>query len=154
MEIGRRVLDPTQREGLDRPVGARHCAVDQYRLVEALGVQIVHQVVGVVGRRVAGAALPLAEKDGLAAQFRLARFARVEAAEQIELRGRREIQQLLNLGHVVHLTAAFERVHPLFRGDYRVPVKIGGALLELREILDRFQRALRAEQALDVDAAQ
>src|SRR5947207_216534 len=65
-----------------------------------------------------------------------------------------EGQQLLNLGHVVHLTAAFERVHPLFRGDYRVPVKIGGALLELREILDRFQRALRAEQALDVDAAQ
>src|SRR5947207_5174430 len=36
VEIGRRVLDPAQREGLDRPVGARHCAVDQYRLVEAL----------------------------------------------------------------------------------------------------------------------
>jgi len=56
VEIGRRVLDPAQREGLDRPVGARHRAVDQHRLVEALGVQIVHQIVGVVGRGVAGAA--------------------------------------------------------------------------------------------------
>src|SRR5947207_15980613 len=61
VEIGRRVLNPAQREGLDRPVGARHCAVDQYRLVEALGVQIVNEVVGIVGPRLAGAALPVAD---------------------------------------------------------------------------------------------
>jgi hypothetical protein len=34
------------------------------------------------------------------------------------------------------------------------PVKVGRALLEFREVLDRLQTALRAEQSLDIDAAQ
>ena len=37
---------------------------------------------------------------------------------------------------------------------YRVAVEVRGALLELGEVLDGLQRALRAEQPLDVDAAQ
>src|SRR5262249_53775153 len=37
---------------------------------------------------------------------------------------------------------------------YRITVEVGGALLELREVFDRLERALRAEEALDVHAAQ
>src|SRR5207247_1210775 len=36
----------------------------------------------------------------------------------------------------------------------RVAVEVGGSLLELGEVLDRAQRALRAEQSLDVHTAQ
>jgi len=35
-----------------------------------------------------------------------------------------------------------------------IAVEIGAALLELGEILDRLERPLRAEQALDIDSAQ
>ena len=35
-----------------------------------------------------------------------------------------------------------------------IAVEVGGALLELGEVLDALQRALRAEQPLDVHAAQ
>src|SRR5262249_41858496 len=37
---------------------------------------------------------------------------------------------------------------------YRITVEVGAALLELREVFDRLERALRAEEALDVHAAQ
>ena len=43
---------------------------------------------------------------------------------------------------------------PFLVRDHRVAVEVGGALLELGEVLDRLQRALRAEEALDVHAAQ
>ena len=43
---------------------------------------------------------------------------------------------------------------PFLVGDHRVAVEVRRALLELREVLDALQRALRAEEALDVDAAQ
>jgi hypothetical protein len=76
------------------------------------------------------------------------------ACRKRQLRRRREVEQLLELGHEVHLAAALQRVDALLGGDHRVAVEVGGALLELGEVLDRLQRALRAEQALDVDAAQ
>ena len=43
---------------------------------------------------------------------------------------------------------------PFFGGDDRVAVEVGRALLELGEVLDALQRPLRAEQPLDVHAAQ
>src|SRR5439155_26858354 len=42
----------------------------------------------------------------------------------------------------------------LLGGEDGVAVEVGGALLELGEVLDGLERALRAEQALDVHAAQ
>ena len=54
----------------------------------------------------------------------------------------------------VHLAAALERAHALPRGARLVAVEVGGALLELREVLDALQGALRSEQTLDADAAQ
>jgi len=65
-----------------------------------------------------------------------------------------KVQELLEFGHRMDLTAALERVHPFLRGDHDVAVEVRGALLELREILDSLQRALRSEEALHVHSAQ
>ena len=78
----------------------------------------------------------------------------VEAAQHVELGGRREVEQGLELGHEMDLAAAVERVDALLGGRDRVAVEIGGPLLELGEVLDRFQGPLRAEQPLDVHAAE
>src|ERR1700730_14480965 len=63
MHIWRGVLDTTQREGFDRPVGAGQHAVDHHGLVEALRPEIVHQVVGVKWGLVAARAPAFAEKN-------------------------------------------------------------------------------------------
>src|ERR1700692_1797705 len=61
VHVGRRILDAAQREGLDGSVADLIQAVDHLRLEEALGFEIVvHQVVGVIGRGVAGTAPALA----------------------------------------------------------------------------------------------
>src|SRR5437588_2481295 len=70
MEIRRRFLYAAQGERLDRALCGRHQAVDRLRLVEAIDLQVVHQVVGVERRRVAGGALRLAEEQRLATHFR------------------------------------------------------------------------------------
>ena len=54
----------------------------------------------------------------------------------------------------MHLAAALQHGDALLLGRHRVAVEVGGPLLELGEILDRLQGPLRAEHALDVDAAQ
>ena len=54
----------------------------------------------------------------------------------VELRRRREVEQLLELGHEVDLAAALEDVDALLGGDDRVAVEVGGPLLELGEVLD------------------
>jgi len=69
VQVGRRILDAAQREGLDGSVTDFTHAVDHLRLEEALGLEIVHQVVGVIGGGVASTALALAEEDLLAAQL-------------------------------------------------------------------------------------
>ena len=67
------------------------------------------------------------------------RLRRIELAEDVELGRGREVQQLLELGHEVDLAAALEDVDALLRGDHGVAVEVGGALLELGEVLDRLQ---------------
>src|SRR6202045_2277116 len=69
VQVGRRILDTAQREGLDGSVADFIQAVDHLRLEEALGLEIVHQVIGVIGRGVAGIAAALAEEYLLAAQL-------------------------------------------------------------------------------------
>ena len=154
VQVRRRVLDAAQREGLDRAVGRGLAAVDHLLLEEALDPQVVHEVVGVVRRGVAGDALGLAEEQLLAAQLALAGLGGIELAEHVELGRRREVEQVLELGHEVHLAAALEDVDALALRLHRVAVEVGGALLELGEVLDGLHRALRAEETLDVHAAQ
>jgi hypothetical protein len=78
----------------------------------ALGLEIVHQVVGVVGRRVAGAALAFAEDDLLPAQLGGGGLTRVELAEHVQLGRRRETQLLLEFGHQVDLINALPSPGP------------------------------------------
>ena len=54
----------------------------------------------------------------------------------------------------MHLATALEYVHALLGGDAGVAVEVGGALLELGEVLDGLQGPLRPEEPLDVHAAQ
>ena len=131
-----------------------HVVLDHLRLEEAAGLQIVHLIVRVVRRRVAGRALALAVEHRLAAQLCLRGLRRIELAEHVECGRGREIQDVLELRHEMHLAAALQDVDALLRRDHRVAVEVRGALLELGEVLDGLQRALRAEQPLDVHAAQ
>src|SRR5262249_14763338 len=122
--------------------------------VESLHLQVMHQVVGVVGRNVTDRAVRLAEEDRLAAQLRLTGLRRVETAIEVELRRGRKVEQFLHLGHEMNLTAALQRVDAFLCGDDRVAVEVGAALFELGEVLDRAHDALRTEKALDVDSTQ
>ena len=56
-----------------------------------------------------------------------------------------KVKHLLEVGHAVDLAAALEWIHALLCSDHGVAIEIGGALLELGEILDRFQGTLRTE---------
>src|SRR5258708_22554225 len=102
----------------------------------------------------AARALALTEEDLLSAHFGLRRLGGIKLAEQIKLGRGREVQHLLEVSHEVDLAAALERIHALLRSGHNVAVEIGGALLELSEILDRLQGTLRAEQPLNVHAAE
>src|SRR5690606_30808693 len=83
VQVRRAVLDAAQGERLDRP--------DRRLASEPLDAQIVHLVVEVVGRRVAGRARALAEEDLLAADLLLGRLAPVKAPVGPELRRRWEV---------------------------------------------------------------
>src|SRR5258707_197106 len=125
MHVRRRVLDAAQRERLDRPVPCFPQAVDHHRLEKALDLEIVHQVIRVVGRGVAGAALALAEEDFLPAQLRGSGLAWIELSEHVKLRRRRESQHLLELRHDVHLMTALKNVYALLGRDHIVAIEIG-----------------------------
>src|SRR5215469_4572827 len=153
MQVGRVVLGAAQREGFDRTVADCHHVVDHRRLEETLGVEVVHQIVGVEGRLVAAGALALAEEDILAAHFGWGRFSGIELAKDVEFWRWRKIQHLLEIGHEIDLAAALERVHPLFCRLHDVAVEIGRALLEFGEVFDRLQGPLRPEKPLHVQAA-
>src|SRR5262249_34795679 len=150
----RRLFYAAQYKGLDRPLRRGYHSVDYLRLVKAFHLQVMHQVVGVVRRSVADRAIRLAEEERLAAQLRLAGLRRVETAINGEVRRWRKVEQSLHLAHEVHLTAALQRVDAFLGGDDRIAVEVGSALLEFGEVFDRAQSALRAEEPLDIDAAQ
>src|SRR5258707_9905428 len=117
MHVWRRILHATQRECLDRAVRYRRVTIDGARLEEATGLQIVHQVVGVVRRRVAGGTLALTEKNFLPAQLLWGGFSWIEMPEKIELWRPRKVQEFLEFCHKMHLAAALQKVHALLCGD-------------------------------------
>src|SRR5260221_7570975 len=65
VQVGRLILDAAQREGLDGSVAGGIHVVDRHRLEEALGLEIVHQVVGIVRRGVAGGPMGPSERKFL-----------------------------------------------------------------------------------------
>ena len=154
MQIGRRLLDAAQWESFDCPLRSDQHTAFHSRLVEAFNFQIVHQPVGVIRRRVAGRAVAFAEEQLFAAHFAFRRLRAVETPEEVQLRRGRKIEQLLNLRHVVNLRAAIQNVQPLLGRKHRVAVEVSGALFKFGKVFDGLQRALRAEQSLNVDATQ
>ncbi len=154
VKVGRGVLDPPEREGLDGAVMGHHHPVHQLQLVEALGLQVVHAVVGVVRARVTRRASGLAVEERLALEFGGRGHGGIQLPIDVQLGGRRKIEDRQELRHEVDLGAALQDVDALLGGHAHVAVEVGGPLLELREVLDRLQRALRPEEALDVHAAQ
>ncbi len=149
-------LMPRSGNVLIGPSLGRRAAVDRLRLVEALDLQVVHRVVGVVRGRVAGRALGLAEEQRLAAHSRVSvAFFGSSLPSTFELRGRREVEQVLELGHEVDLAAAFQRVDALARGRRPwSPSKYAARCSNSVKSSIDLQGPLRAEQPLDVHAAQ
>src|ERR1700685_857577 len=75
MEIGRAILDPPERESLDRTVP---CFV----LEEPLHMQVVHVVIKIERRRVAGRALGFAEEQLFPRQLARSRLFRVQVTRE------------------------------------------------------------------------
>ena len=100
------------------------------------------------------AAVGLAEKDSLTPHLGLGRLFWVELAVNVQFRCRRKIEHLLELGHRMNLTAAFEYIYAFLGRNDVVAVEIGGPLLKLGKVLDCLERPLRAEETLDIHAPQ
>src|SRR4029453_11570642 len=128
-------FDTAQGERLDRPV-ARF-------LGEALDLQVVHLVIEKSRTGVAAGALALAVEYLLTTQLVRRRLPRGEPTRPQELGPRREIEHVLHLRHVRHLLARHYG-EPLFHGVNRIAIEVGGAELELGEVLDRAKAPLGA----------
>src|SRR6476469_3463697 len=114
MEVGRGILEATQGQGLDWTFSRGQDAIDDPVLEEAPELEIMHQVVRVVGRGMASSAFTLAEENFLTTKFLRGRFVRVELAIEAELLCRGEIEDFLELGHVLNLQATVQWVDALF----------------------------------------
>src|ERR1700730_2817678 len=108
MKIGWSILNTPQNWSLDRSVSSRRRdqSVNDLRLVEPLHVQVVHQVVGIVGSLMASGALSFTKEYFLAVKFFRCRFPRVEFLQHVEFGRWRKVQNLLKFSHVVNLAAA------------------------------------------------
>src|SRR5262249_13841766 len=98
VQVGRVVLYAAQGKGFDGPVADGHHVVAHHRLKEALGLQVVYQIVGVEGRTDGKSRTGPCQKDLLAAHLGPRRLGGIELAESIELGRRRKIQHLLKIG--------------------------------------------------------
>src|SRR6266436_8194608 len=104
-------------------------------------------------RRMTRSTLRFAEENLLPVQFLSAGLLRVEFSIPGQLWSRRKVEQLLKFSHEMNLAAAFQYVHPFLSRDDRIAIEIRCPLFELREVLDCFQRSLRAKQPLNVNAS-
>src|SRR5262249_19752879 len=109
---------------------------------------------GVVRRVMAACAGSFSEEQGLPAHLGFSGLLGIQLAVDAQLRGRREVQELLEFRHEMDLAASFQDVDTLFRGDHRIPIEIGPALLKLRKVLDASEGSLGPERALNVHPAE
>lgn len=107
MEIRRSILNAAQRERFDGSIGGHHHSVDRSLFVKTVGLQIVHRVVGVVRRLMAGRTLALAEEYFLAMHLCQGSLCRVKLPIPSQLRSWREIQDFLKFRHKVNLASPF-----------------------------------------------
>src|ERR1035437_1608410 len=102
----------------------------------------------------AARALTLSEEDLLSVKLGRCRLCRIQLAIPSQLRCRRKVHNLLKLRHEVYLASALQHIHALLRCNHRIAVEVGRSLLELREVLYRLQRPLRAEEPLNIHTTQ
>ena len=139
MQIRRGVFNASQWKGLDGTICACHSAIDQARLVETLRLQVMHEVIGVIGRGMTPGTSGFSKENSLSPHLRLGCLLRIKPSVDPELGSRREIQQCLELRHEMDLAPPFKDVDPFFRSNHRVAVKISSPLFKFGEIFDRFQ---------------
>src|ERR1035437_8251231 len=154
VQVGRRVLDAAEREGLDRAVVTHHHAVLHMLLVEAFRMKIVHRVVGKVRGCMAACTLSLAEEDLLPAQLGGGGLGWVQFAVPSQLWRWREVENLLKFRHRTHLASALQYIGAFLCRNHLIAIEVGGSLLELRKVLNRLQGPLGTEEPLNVQAAQ
>ena len=78
MEIRRRILNASQWKSLSRTICACHTAVDHARFIETLRLQVMHEIVGVVGCWMTAGASGLTEENSLPPLLRFGRFSRID----------------------------------------------------------------------------
>lgn len=120
MQVRRGILDATQGERFDRPIGTGHESVDLPWFVEALRLQIVHKIIGVVGRLMATHTVRSAKKKSLPTHLGLIAFSGIDLAVDAQLGRWREVRYLLE-----HLAATLKNVNALFGSNHRVAVASG-----------------------------
>lgn len=135
---------------LDRPIRQFHKIVYGLAdLEEPLKLEIVYVVVHERRLRdMAQDALPLSHEDFLTGELLPGSFRGIEVTKRVKLGRGRKIDNVLHLRHHRHLVVAVEQVDALALRARLVAVEIGGALLELGEILDRTQGTLGAVDLL------
>ena len=69
VEVGRRIFDAAEGERFDRALFGGDVAVDGLGFVKPIDLEVVHKVVGVIGRSMAGGALGFGEEKILAFHF-------------------------------------------------------------------------------------
>ena len=129
VQIRRTVFDASKCKGLDR-------AIPWLVPEKALDMQVVHLVVEIEWRCVTTGTLALSEENFFAANFAFRRFRPVETAGCcVEFWCGWEVKHILHLRHVADLDA-IENHHSLLHCVNGIAIEVGGALLELGEILD------------------
>ena len=147
MQVGRQILMPRSRNQRRRVA----CMPLIMTGLKKRSAEIVHQVVGVVGRRVAALHRPLPKKISGRA-FGGGGLARIGNAEHVSF-GTRGKPSSSAIRHQVDLIDAIEWIHALRGGVAYFPSNIARPA-RTGEILDCLEGALRTERSLDLHAAQ
>ena len=99
-------------------------------------MEVVHLVIEIIRRWMAGGTLRLAKEQFLPGEFASRGLRWVERARDGQFRCRRKVEHILHLRHVRHLDSV-QNVHAFLEGVNHIAIEIGAALLKLGKVLDR-----------------
>src|ERR1700730_13245528 len=129
MEIRWALLDTPQRERLNRSIT---CFVFQ----ESLNVEVVHLVIEINRRWMAGGTLRFAKEQSPTRKFASRGLRWVEPARDGQFRRWRKVEHVLHLGHVRHRDSV-QNVHAFLDRVNLIAIEVSGALLKLGKVLNR-----------------
>jgi hypothetical protein len=98
-------------------------------------MEVVHLVIEIIRRRMAGGTLRLAKEQFLPGEFASRGLRWVEHARDGQFRCRRKVEHILHLGHVRHLDSV-QNVHAFLERVNRIAIEVSGTLLKLGKVLD------------------